>query len=244
MSSYTGDTAGEKLAYFGYQIEQKAYVTPLVLGSRTANTVAGGGGLLDISGNNYNIGLTSSAIAFDSGGYYFNADAIGPLTTPIANSVLDGLSNNTHTYECWIKLLGTPPGTYDGYFFGRQGFHEGYAQFKSPSTTFGCLSWYFDNTNTDWLSYAGSLNIWYHTAYVVDVENSIRYLYINGALNSSGVLTKQLKQYASTTAYHLGAAGTSYSSNSIISSAKTYNRPLTAAEVSQNFNATRKTYGI
>jgi len=63
-------------------------------------------------------------------------------------------------------------------------------------------------------------------------------------LNSSGVLTKQLKQYASTTAYHLGAAGTSYSSNSIISSAKTYNRPLTAAEVSQNFNATRKTYGI
>ena len=226
------------------QYEKKSYSTPFVNGSRTANTIAGGGGLLDMSGNNYNIDLTSSAIAFDSGGYYFNADAIGPLTTPIANSVLDGLSNNTHTYECWIKLLGTPPGTYDGYFFGRQGFHEGYAQFKSPSTTFGCLSWYFDNTNTNWLSYAGSLNIWYHTAYVVDVENSIRYLYINGALNSSGVLTKQLKQYASTTAYHLGAAGTSYSSNIIVSSAKAYNRPLTAAEVLQNFNATRKTYGI
>jgi hypothetical protein len=226
------------------QLEQKSYATEFTPTSRSANTVAGGGGLLDISGNNYNIDLTSSAIAFDSGGYYFNADAIGPLTTPIANSVLDGLSNNTHTYECWIKLLGTPPGANDGYFFGRQGFHEGYAQFKSPSTTFGCLSWYFDNTNTNWLSYAGSLNVWYHTAYVVDVENSIRYLYINGAFNSSGVLTKQLKQYASTTAYHLGAAGTSYSSNSIISSAKAYNRALTAAEVSQNFNATRTTYGI
>ena len=217
---------------------------PLSQINRFSNYVIGGGGLKDISGNNYNIDLTSSAVAFDSGGYYFNTDAAGALTTPVANSVLDSLSNNTHTYECWIKLLGTPPGANDGYFFGRQGFHEGYAQFKSPSTTFGVLSWYFDNTNTDWLSYAGSLNIWYHTAYVVDVENSIRYLYINGVLNSSGALTKQLKQYASTTAYHLGAAGTSYSSNSIVSSAKAYNRPLTAAEVLQNFNATRTTYGI
>ncbi len=238
-------TGGFTVYFTGFQLElgnEPTSFSPTTIS--TANTTAAGGGLLDISGNNYNINLTSSAIAFDSGGYYFNADAIGPLTTPIANSVLDGLSNNTHTYECWIKLLGTPPGTYDGYFFGRQGFHEGYAQFKSTPTAFGGLSWYFDNTNTDWLIYAGSLNIWYHTAYVVDVENSIRYLYINGAFNSSGVLTKQLKQYASTTAYHLGAAGTSYSSNSIISSAKTYNRALTAAEVSQNFNATRKTYGI
>ena len=217
---------------------------PLSQINRFSNYVIGGGGLKDISGNNYNIDLTSSAVAFDSGGYYFNTDAAGALTTPVANSVLDSLSNNTHTYECWIKLLGTPPGANDGYFFGRQGFHEGYAQFKSPSTTFGVLSWYFDNTNTNWLSYAGSLNIWYHTAYVVDIENSIRYLYINGVFNSSGALTKQLKQYASTTAYHLGAAGTSYSSNSIVSSAKAYNRPLTAAEVLQNFNATRTTYGI
>jgi hypothetical protein len=226
------------------QYEQKSYATEFTPTSRSANTVAGGGGLLDISGNNYNIDLTSSAIAFDSGGYYFNANAAGALTTPVANSILDSLSNNTHTYECWIKLLGTPPGVSDGYFFGRQGFHEGYAQFKSPSTTFGAISWYFDNGNTGWLSYAGSLNTWYHTAYVVDVENSIRYLYINGLLNSSGVLTKQLKQYSSGTVYQLGSASTDYTSNMIVSSAKAYNRALTAAEVLQNFNATRKTYGI
>ena len=46
------------------QYEKKSYSTPFVNGSRTANTIAGGGGLLDISGNNYNIDLTSSAIAF------------------------------------------------------------------------------------------------------------------------------------------------------------------------------------
>ena len=226
------------------QIQTGTVPTAWTSNTATANTLTSGGGLLDISGNNYNIDLTSTAIAFDGGGYYFNSNAAGALTTPVANSVLDSLSNNTHTYECWIKLLGTPPGTSDGYFFGRQGFHEGYAQFKSPSTTFGALSWYFDNGNTGWLSYAGSLNTWYHTAYVVDVENSIRYLYINGVLNSSGVLTKQLKQYSSGTVYQLGSANPDYASNSIVSNAKAYNRALTAAEVLQNFNATRKTYGI
>ena len=226
------------------QIQTGIYPTKWAVNTATANTLASGGGLLDISGNNYNIDLTSSAIAFDSGGYYFNANAAGALTTPVANSILDSLSNNTHTYECWIKLLGTPPGVSDGYFFGRQGFHEGYAQFKSPSTTFGAISWYFDNGNTGWLSYAGSLNTWYHTAYVVDVENSIRYLYINGLLNSSGVLTKQLKQYSSGTVYQLGSASTDYTSNMIVSSAKAYNRALTAAEILQNFNATRATYGL
>ena len=241
---WSGPTIGDTFYVEKMQLEQREYQSAFVNGSRTTNTVAGGGGLLDMSGNNYNIDLTSSAIAFDIGGYYFNANAAGALTTPVANSILDSLSNNTHTYECWIKLLGTPPGASDGYFFGRQGFHEGYAQFKSPSTTFGALSWYFDNGNTGWLSYAGALNTWYHTAYVVDVENSIRYLYINGVLNSSGALTKQLKQYSSGTVYQLGSANPDYASNSIVSSARAYNRPLTAAEVLQNFNATRKTYGI
>ena len=226
------------------QIQTGTVPTAWTSNTATANTLTSGGGLLDISGNNYNIDLTSAAIAFDSGGYYFNANAAGALTTPVANSILDSLSNNTHTYECWIKLLGTPPGASDGYFFGRQGFHEGYAQFKSPSTTFGALSWYFDNGNTGWLSYAGALNTWYHTAYVVDVENSIRYLYVNGVLNSSGALTKQLKQYSSGTVYQLGSANPDYASNSIVSTARAYNRALTATEILQNFNATRKTYGI
>jgi hypothetical protein len=243
---HSGSLTGGFTVYFtGFQLElgnEPTSFSPTTIS--TANTTAAGGGLLDISGNNYNIDLTSSAVSFDSGGYYFNSNAAGALTTPVANSVLDSLSNNTHTYECWIKLLGTPPGASDGYFFGRQGFHEGFAQFKSPSTTFGALSWYFDNSNTGWLSYAGSLNTWYHTAYVVDAENSIRYLYINGTLNSSGALTKQLKQYSSGTVYQLGSANPDYASNMIVSNAKAYNRALSATEILQNFNATRKTYGI
>lgn len=225
------------------QLEQKTYASEFTPTSRSANTVAGGGGLLDMSGNNYNINLTSSAVLFDSGGYYFNADAVGPLTTPVANSVLDGLSNNTHTYEIWFKLLGNPPGVSDGYLFGRQGYHEGIMQYKVSPNIINAITWYSDNTNAG-LGATLSLNTWYHAVYVANVETSTRQLYVNGVLTDSNTLTKQLKQYTSTTPYYLGAANPSYSSNAIVSTARAYNRALTAAEVLQNFNATRKTYGV
>lgn len=243
-----GSIAGGSIVYYtGFQLESGSEPKSFTPSSvSTINTIAAGGGLLDISGNNYNIDLTNSAIVFDSGGFYFNGNAAGGIAIPVANSILDTLSNITHTYEVWFKLLGTPPGASDGYFFGRQGYHEGFAHFKSTPTTFGALTWYNDNTNTGWLSYAGSLNVWYHAAYVVNVEASTRELYINGVLNSNGTLTKQLKQYVSGPSYyyHLGSANPDYASNIIVSSAKAYNKALTAAEVSQNFNATRKTYGI
>lgn len=225
------------------QIQTGTYPTKWTSNTATANTLTSGGGLLDISGNNYNIDLTSSAVAFDSGGYYFNANAQGAITTPVANSILDNLSNNSHTYECWFKLLGTPPGLYSGYFFGRQGYHSGFYHGKSNPNVIEATTWYNDVTNTG-LGATLSLNIWYHGVFITDVENAMRYLYINGVLRDSATLTKQLRQYASATPYYIGAASTDYASNSIVSSARAYNKPLSVAEVLQNFNATRTTYGI
>ncbi len=223
------------------QFEQKSYVTEFAVSSRSANTVAGGGGLLDMSGNGYNCDLNSSAVAFDNGGFYFNANAIGPTITPVSNSTLDALSNNTHTYECWIKLLGTPPGTSDGYLFGRTGYHEGIMHYKASNNIIGVITWYNDLTNSG-MTYTGALNTWYHVTYVANVETSMRYLYINGVIQSSATLTKQLRQY--TSAYYIGSASVDYAGNAIVSSAKAYSRALTDAEVLQNFNATRKTYGV
>ena len=223
------------------QLEQKSYATEFTPTSRSANTVAGGGGLLDISGNNYNIDLNGANVLYDSGGFYFNGNTAGPYITPVSNSTLNSLSNNTHTYEVWFKLLGTPAGLYDGYFFGRSGYHEGFTHLKSSSNTIYVITWYFDDTNTA-LGATLSLNTWYHGVYVANVEAATRQLYINGALVDNNTLTKQLRQY--TSAYYIGAASVDYASNSIVSTARAYNRALTAAEVLQNFNATRKTYGI
>jgi len=243
QTSYTPSLPYKSMYVTGLQYEDtKTYCTPFVVGSnRSANTVAGGGGLLDVSGNNYNINLSGANVLFDSGGFYFNGNTAGPYITPISNSTLDSLSNNTHTYECWFKLLGTPAGLYDGYFFGRSGFHEGFTHLKSSSNVIYVITWYFDNTNAA-LGTTLSLNTWYHGVYVANVENATRQLYINGSLVDSNTLTKQLRQY--TSAYYIGAASVDYASNSIVSTARAYNRALTATEVLQNFNATRTTYGV
>lgn len=223
------------------QFEQKGYATEFAVSSRSANTVAGGGGLLDMSGNGYDININGANVLFDGGGYYFNGDVAGPYVYPVNNSVLDSLSNNTHTYEVWFKLLGTPPGASDGYFFGRTGFHEGFTQIKASPNVIYVITWYSDNSNGA-LGVTLSLNTWYHGVYVADVEAGTRKLYINGVLVDSNTLTGQLKQYSS--AYYIGSASVGYSSNSIVSTARAYNKGLSAAEVQQNFNATRKTYGI
>jgi hypothetical protein len=52
------------------QLEQKEYQTAFVNGSRTANTIAGGGGLIDLSGNRFNASLDNSV--FDTNGIYYN----------------------------------------------------------------------------------------------------------------------------------------------------------------------------
>jgi hypothetical protein len=223
------------------QLEQKSYATEFTPTSRSANTVAGGGGLLDISGNNYNIDLSGANVLFDSGGFYFNGNTAGPYINAVSNSTLDSLSNNTHTYECWFKLLGTPPGLYGGYFFGRSGYHEGFVHLKSSPNVVQAITWYSNTTNGA-LGTTLSLNTWYHGVYVANVEAATRQLYINGSLVDNNTLTSQLRQY--TSAYYIGAASVDYASNSIVSTARAYNRALTAAEILQNFNATRKTYGI
>jgi hypothetical protein len=240
---YTPTSPYKAMYVTGLQYESKTYCTPFVVGSRSANTIAGGGGLIDLSGNGYRVDLNSSAVAFDSGGFYFNANAQGVLTTPVANSVLDNLSNNSHTYECWFKLLGTPPGLYSGYFFGRQGYHSGLSHRVANPNIIDTTTWYNDVTATG-MSLTLSLNTWYHGVFINDVENSVARLYINGSLSTSQSLTKQLRQYASTTPYYIGAASTDYASNSIVSIAKAYNRVLTDPEIRVNFNATRKTYNI
>jgi hypothetical protein len=67
QTSYTPSLPYKSMYVTGMQYESKTYCTPFVVGSnRSANTVAGGGGLLDISGNNVNADLTN--VSFNSTG--------------------------------------------------------------------------------------------------------------------------------------------------------------------------------
>jgi hypothetical protein len=236
MSSYTGDTAGEKLAYFGYQIEQKAYVTPLVLGSRTANTVAGGGGLLDISGNNVNADLTN--VSFDSTGYIFGGSA-NYIDLP-SSTFLDFNLNNFSIFT-WIKSSAT--GNFGNIFNNMNVAGTLGVQFLTKPSNGGCRVWVGD------LSHDNTVNVtngsWNYIGFVRDGDYV--YFYVNGSLSTTGTgFAAKNATPNSGNDRRIGrqTTNTAYDFNGQISNFKIYSRLLTAAEVLQNFNATRKTYGI
>ena len=251
MSSYTGDTAGEKLAYFGYQIEQKAYVTPLVLGSRTANTVAGGGGLLDISGNNVNADLSN--VSFDSNGYYFDGSAsyINLGTSKTSLNISSDL-----TVEAVIKL--TSNFTLNPTIIGNGYWQEVYPyklQFEYNSNNGNLGLFRYDGTNYRYALWNfGSQNTYFlnKTVHIVATYSSLTNtfaIYYNGVSQTITSSNPGNISVNNTTNFAIGAQIKTDGTKGdyfpgTINLVRVYNRALTASEVLQNFNATRTTYGI
>jgi hypothetical protein len=229
----------------GRQLEQKSYPTPFVSGSRN-NTVTGTGGLIDISANKNNCDLTGSSLVFNVSGFYSTGSGSLVIDIPDNSTGLKSLSNNSHTYEAWFKLLGAKAGGEVGYFFGRQGpagqYNQGLFQGAvGDGSFFGGAVWYSSN-EAKLITYDGNLNTWYNAAYIVDVEQSQVKLYVNGDLVNSSSLTGSIKQYTDENYYLLGAF-TGYVSNCFVDQARAYSRALTEAEVKQNYQATKSAYG-
>ena len=216
-----------------FQLENKAYATPYVNGSRSANTTAGGGGLLDLSGKANNANLNSGYVQFDTDGYYFNQAQAGCLITAASTSELYTLSNHNYTYECWTKLLGSNVNNNLSPLFGRAGFNAGLHQ--TNANNLYALIWYSDNTAIASGGVTASLNIWYHFAMTVDVTNSLFKTYLNGVQTTSTAIAKPLRVH--TEAYVIGASDTIYCSNARVPICRAYNKALSAAEILRNYKA-------
>jgi hypothetical protein len=238
MSSYTGDTAGEKLAYFGYQIEQKAYVTPLVLGSRTANTVAGGGGLLDISGNNVNADLTN--VSFNSSGYFFNGSSnYIDLGSDVTFKTSGGWSVSS-----WFNLTQVNSGNLYN-FIGASAitYNSWYWTVYQSNLALWNMSpggWYYGSTTIQ-------ANTWYNAVLVCSYDGTKYQMYLNGV--AEGGTHTSYTWNSDYSGLKVGYIGRGDSSNGryfygAYPDFKIYRKELTASEVLQNFNATRATYGI
>lgn len=238
--SFYGNSASNYSYFYitDFQLENKAYATPFVNGSRSANTTAGGGGLLDLSGKGNNANLNSGYVQFDTDGYYFNQAQAGCLITASSTSELYTLSNHNHTYECWTKLLGSNVNANLSPLFGRAGFNAGLHQ--TNANNLYAILWYSDATAAVSGSLTATTNIWYHFAMTIDVTNSLFKAYINGAQVYSGALTKALRVH--TEAYVIGASDTIYCSNARVPICRAYNKALSAAEVLQNYKAQKSLF--
>ena len=209
----------------------------LVLALDAANTKSypssGGSTWYDVSGKKNDCGI--SGATYNSDGY-FDFDGSNDYVNRLNTSLV---SNGGGTLECWFN---SDDLSSDGTFINHSGFMywnlivRGYddkirLEYKSTSSN-----------NTQLLSSSTISNgNWYHVVGVVN-DTGAR-IYINGELDSSNSTPQNLGTVSSH--IYIGHYGTgSYEFDGKIAVVKRYNKPLTAAEVKQNFNALRGRYGI
>jgi len=98
---------------------------------------------------------------------------------------------------------------------------------------------YYDGNNTV------SLNSWSHIVVTRDKNNSTINIYFNGTLDRSlGSITGNIKVQQIYAVMMGSFSGGDYQFFGRIANAKIYNRALTAKEIKQNYNATKKRYGL
>lgn len=234
MTSYTGDFVGEKVAYFGYQLEQKDHMTPLVLGTRSGTQ-----GLIDFTNNKtVNISTTS----FNSSG---NIIYDGTNDYASLNSAVLSAGQSIYTIEAVFKPYSTKTqvvweqnsaGVTQNQRACMILLSNGYGGFNGQANDYHSVIPYTPNT-------------WYHWVIVVD-KNDANYpikLYNNGSLYSQGIPTNggtnlNVGTHGAAIGYKLNANDEYFHGE--IPIVRIYNRLLTSSEVSVNYNNYKKRFGI
>jgi hypothetical protein len=244
-----GSIAGGSIVYYtGFQLESGSEPKSFTPSSvSTINTIAAGGGLLDISGNNTNANLTN--VVFDSAGYYFTSAGSNYVNTGIIT-----LPSNTQlTIDIWTKPTSTTQqktliskwGSSADFNFCFLLFLNWFAQ--------GNIYFLVGSANGDGYSTHSiphNLSTSAYTNYTIVYDNGNISWYRNGVFIQTDTNGNQRLRSVTTPItigadYDGGAGGVlTRSYDGIIPNVRLYSRPLTADEILQNFNATRKTYGI
>lgn len=229
------------------QIQTGTVASAWIPSSVTSNTLTGSGGLIDISGNNVNANLTN--VAFDSGGYYFTTAGSNYLNTGITT-----LPSNTQlTIDVWTKPTST---TQVKTLVSKWGSSsQNNFCFLLFLNLFASGNLYFlvgNSVGNDYSIHgiAHGLSTSSYINYTVTYDNGAVKMYKNGVLALSETSANTVLKSVSTAItigadYDGGNPDTlTRSYDGIIPNVKLYSRPLTAAEVLQNFNTTRTTYGL
>jgi len=197
----------------------------------------------DLTGNGINGTLTN----MDSTN--FNSTNGGFLTfngndefVDCGNSSALDFTNNL-TLSAWFYRNGFQPSTDSGIAGKIQetGGYKGYMLWYNSNT----VDFYFNNgTKTNSTTFINS-NTWYNV--VGTYNGATSSIYINGTLDASANTTVSID--ASTSNFNVGKYVVTSTSSSRhfagrISNVLAYNRALSAAEVTQNFNALKSRFGL
>lgn len=191
----------------------------------------------DLSGNGNNGTLVNGPTysSVNNGSIVF--DGSNDHISFISNPVL----TNQITVDVWVNLTATTPNG-NAWILGREGSYR--LLYNASSIQWICATvnngWYTTGTavSTGIVPTGNILNI------VGTYDGTNNRIYVNGTLTTTGASISG--NVLTTSTYYLarsGAVNIDYGNMNMYSH-KLYNRALTAAEVSQNFNALRGRYSI
>jgi len=221
-NNYTG-----KRYYTNLQMEVGTYPSRFVNGTRSTSQA-----VLDLT--NYNIWTANNLTYSNDGTFSFNGS-----NSSITSSTSSVFDSQAVTMESWNKPNSTV--YQNGFLFEKGQVNTQYSNFYNSDGTF-----YFRtmSLSPQDLTFFAPTYIapggWYHI--VCTVGSGLKTIYVNGIqitqTSYTGTLpTGQTNQYVGI----YGGGG--YPFNGQIAVSRVYNRALTAAEVTQNFNADRGRFG-
>ena len=266
MYLYPGACGATRLADTGtiYYRNPKVELTNVDTGNSTFNSTSNIGLWYDLSGNGYNGTLTNGPTSnvSNKGNILFDGSD-DEITTSLPLTNFPASSN--FTFETWAKITAYPA------VLAANAYGVTYQCGVLMGATYYCgaaLYWYGNSSGNIFTLYGFirgadsarstsgynfSLNLWYHCV-LVNIGGGTISLFINGTLFSS-VATATLP-YDSSLAPSAGNIGISKSQidgggtanykafGGHVANARAYNRALSAAEISQNFQATRTRFGL
>lgn len=223
MSSYTGDTLGEKLAYFGYQVEQKSHCTPLVLGTRSATQ-----GLKDLTAANT---INLSNVSFDA-----NAQ----MTFDGTNDTVSIPSNSSNNIagDITMELVLNRTAGYSAAVMHKEQQYTLYVYSSGAITYADSSIWSYSTFGAYGNLTAGT----YHHLVATKTGGVVK-IYLDGTVIINKSFGSAITQ-TNNTLYVGSYDGSSNYFGGEIPVAKVYNRALTADEVARNYNAIKSRFNI
>jgi len=195
----------------------------------------------DLSGNNINGTLTNGPTfnSANSGSIVF--DGVNDFVT-LGNS--STLTSNTLTLDCWFKVSTVNTVKY----LVMKAADTGFARDYGFVTTVGNkINWFFGNNNPQFVSLTSTVtigqNVWFNAT--ATRNGSLSVLYINGTANISSSYSftqSNLGQQLYIGSLIIPNSGRYLQGNASI--VRVYNRALSSAEVTQNYNAQKARFGL
>ena len=267
MYLYPGACGATRLADSGtiYYRNPKVEFTNTDTGNSTFSSTNNIGLWYDLSGNGYNGTLTNGPTSdvSNKGNILFDGSN-DEITTniPLTNFP----SYSSFTFETWVKITAYPAAltangygvTYQAgvlmgatYYCGAALYWYGNAS-GNAFTLYGYIRGADAYRNTS--GYNFSLNQWYHCVMVNNAALGTLVLFINGTLYSSVATATLPYDPANTpTAGNIGISKSQIDGGGTanyrafggqMASARVYNRALTNAEITQNYQATKTRFGL